>query len=355
MTVTPRTGRRDTARHGEQRSWGVALGKVLDGTDALGAARLAERAGFDEVWVSNERMHRDMFAVLGAIAATTDTVRLGTFVSDPYTMHPLVTAAAVATVDQLSAGRAMLAVGAGGSGFAEMGIGATKPLGDLRMMITALRDLLAGERVSCSTDGFEIHDAELAVGPVSAPKLVLASQSPKMLRMGGEIADEVMISTFAEPRLFEMAIRWAAEGATGAGRAFDVGEQVIARIDLSIDTNPAVARNRLRPLIGYLLVLLHPRWWFLDVLEIELPSELVDAASRKDFAAMRARLELIPDALIDAFGWCGTPSSITESITRLEDLGVRRFVVLPHAEPRGFGAMVESFAGIVTDGRGTAP
>lgn len=324
-------------------SWGVALGKVLSANEVLEAGLVAERLGFDEVWVSNERFHRDMFASLGALAVRTNTVRLGSFVSDPYTMHPLVSAAAVATVDQLSGGRMMFGIGAGGSGFGAIGIGRTKPFTGLASMVEATRALLDGESVTVDGE-FTINDGRLDQLPVSRVPIVLASQSPRVLDLGGRAADAVMISTFADSALFAKAMRWAAEGAGAAGRQFDVAERVIARIDLAIDDDRDAARDRLRPLIGYLLVLLHPNWWFLDDLGIEVPSQLGELAVANDYAGMRHHLALIPDGLIDAFGWAGTPDLVARRVVELVDVGVRRFVVLPHAVAGGFVDTMSAFA-----------
>lgn len=330
--------------------WGVALGKVLGASEALAAGLRAEQLGYTDVWVSNERFHRDMFAVLGALASRTDRVELGTFVSDPYTVHPAISAAAVATIDQLSGGRAVFAVGAGGSGFGEMGISGTKPLRDVSETLRVSRALFGGEHVTAGEASFVLRDAHLAETPVRRVPIVLASQSPKMLQLGGRVADAVMISTFADPRLFEMAIGWARQGAEAAGREFDVATDVIARIDIAIDDDRSAARDRIRPLIGYLMVLLHPQWWFLDVIGVTVPDELTEIAERRDFAAARTRLDLLPDDLIDAFGWCGSPDDVIAGAERLEALGVRRFVVLPHARPGGYVETIEQLAGrVVTD------
>jgi 5,10-methylenetetrahydromethanopterin reductase len=312
-------------------TWGVGLGKVLSGPDAVDAVVEAETLGFDEAWVSNERMHRDMFATLGAAAVRTDRVRLGTFVSDPFTMHPVITAAAVATVDRLSGGRMLFGLGAGGSGFRNLGITAEKPLASVTAALDAIRRLLAGETVTVSAPDFTIEQATLAELPASRVPIVLASQSPRMLRMGGRDADAVMISTFADPGLFGGAMRWAAEGAKNAGRELDVATDVIARIDVALHDDVGVARDALRPLIGYLLVLLHPQWSFLDELGISMPDEVTEVCAAKDYAAMAERGKLIPDALIDAFGWAGDPETVATRVRALADLGVRRFVVLPHA------------------------
>ena len=54
-------------------------------------------------------------------------MRLGTFVADPYTRHPVMTAIAIASVDDVSGGRAMLLLGASGAGVEPLGIPRVKP------------------------------------------------------------------------------------------------------------------------------------------------------------------------------------------------------------------------------------
>jgi alkanesulfonate monooxygenase SsuD/methylene tetrahydromethanopterin reductase-like flavin-dependent oxidoreductase (luciferase family) len=46
---------------------------------------------------------------------------------------------------------------------------------------------------------------------------------------------------------------------------------------------------------------------------------------------MRENLDLVPDRLVDGFGWVGSTERIAERVMELTDLGVRRFVVLPHS------------------------
>src|SRR5947209_9499874 len=85
----------------------------------LGA--LCERLGYETYWVADQRWMRDVWISLAACAQQTSSIKLGTRVTDPYVRHPALTAVAIATLDELSGGRAILGIGAGGSGFAQMG------------------------------------------------------------------------------------------------------------------------------------------------------------------------------------------------------------------------------------------
>lgn len=75
----------------------------------------AERAGADWCVLPDALGWRDVWMCLTAAASATDRILLGPGVTNPYTRHPHVTLAAVATLDEVSGGRAILGVAAGGS------------------------------------------------------------------------------------------------------------------------------------------------------------------------------------------------------------------------------------------------
>ena len=84
----------------------------------LEAARRAEQAGFDSVWVGDSLLARpraEPLTLLAAVAAATTRVALGTAVLLPLLRHPLNLAHSAATLDRLAEGRLILGVGPGPS------------------------------------------------------------------------------------------------------------------------------------------------------------------------------------------------------------------------------------------------
>ena len=94
------------------------------------------------------------------MAAGTQRCRIGPSVTNPYTRHPALTAAAIATVDELSGGRAVLALGAGG-GLEQFGIDRVNPVGALREATQIIRGLTAGEKVDFAGRHFTVNGAQL--------------------------------------------------------------------------------------------------------------------------------------------------------------------------------------------------
>src|SRR5256712_2851912 len=81
-------------------------------------ARLADRAGYDAVWVGDSIVARprlEPLTTLAYLAGVTTRVRLGTAVLLPALRHPVVLAHQIANVDQISRGRVVLGLGVGWS------------------------------------------------------------------------------------------------------------------------------------------------------------------------------------------------------------------------------------------------
>ena len=85
-------------------------------------AQRAEEAGLDSVWVGDSLVAKprlEPLATLGALAARTSRVRLGTAVLLPALRHPVLMAQTMATVDLISGGRLVIGAGVGGAFNAE--------------------------------------------------------------------------------------------------------------------------------------------------------------------------------------------------------------------------------------------
>ena len=139
----------------------------------------AERLGFEYCYVSDQGAGDDIYVLLGALAVQTDRIRLGPGVTNPYTRHPAVTAAAIATLDELSGGRAFLGIGAGGARALDtLGVARAAP-------VESCTDLVSRARASWKRD-IEVH---------------WAARGPKMLATGARLADVMVLNGIAHREL----------------------------------------------------------------------------------------------------------------------------------------------------------
>ncbi|MCC7347073.1 MAG: LLM class flavin-dependent oxidoreductase, partial [Variibacter sp.] len=173
---------------------GVAIPPRLAIEDQLVQARLGDRQGLS-LWMPDERFQRDPFVSLAAIAGVTSTALLGTGVTDPYIRHPLLTAAAIATLDEASRGRAILGIGAGVSGFDALGIKRIAPATAVREMIDLCRRFWAGEKIEHAGKHASAHGAHLEF-PARPIPIYVAGRGARILTAGGELAEGVIIGHF---------------------------------------------------------------------------------------------------------------------------------------------------------------
>ena len=164
----------------------------------------SEKLGFERCWVYDEGLAtRDVYVTMTAILRSTENLIVGPGITNSYTRHPGQTAAAIASLDEMSNGRAFLGIGAGGSLTLDpLGIQRYKPLETVRQTISACRQLFAGEKVDLEGPGFSFKSAQLGYGR-SDIEIWLAGRGPKMLDLGGAFTDGVMLDFIFKPSLGE--------------------------------------------------------------------------------------------------------------------------------------------------------
>ena len=141
--------------------YGVGLPPSGPVADLVALAEEIERLGYRYLWVNDERLERDPFTVLAAMAQRTERIRLGPGVTNPYSRHPALIATATATLDELSGGRAVLGLGAGGTNHRALGIERKAPATALREASELIRALWAGSTITVEGDVVRAREARL--------------------------------------------------------------------------------------------------------------------------------------------------------------------------------------------------
>ena len=169
---------------------GVLLMGDLSAKDLASLARRLEDWGYDYIWLADERFFREIYSSLTLCALNTKNIQLGVCVTDPYSRHPALTAMAISTLDEISEGRAVLGIGAGVSGFGELGIDRARPALAMREMVGLIRKLMTGERVDFQGRMVQFNHGALNFTPIRADlPIYVASNGPRGLQVAGELAD----------------------------------------------------------------------------------------------------------------------------------------------------------------------
>jgi 5,10-methylenetetrahydromethanopterin reductase len=177
-----------------------------------------EALGYDHLWVTDSSLHaRNPYAYLTLAARRSSSLLLGTAVTNPLTRHPAITAAAAATVDEISEGRMILGIGAGDRPLLALGM-PPATVDALAEAVAAIRALWRDERVTVTTPAFRLQDAHVRFETRRDIPIYVAASGPRTLELAGAIADGVILLV----GLFPDAIAWALEhvdrGANAAGR-----------------------------------------------------------------------------------------------------------------------------------------
>ena len=237
----------------------------------VNAAVTAEELGCSRVWIPDEGLAaRECWVTLGAVAAATSSVEVGTGITNAYTRHPGMTAAAVATLDEASGGRAALGIGAGGAlTLTALAIERRAPVTAMRELVTTSRALWSGGTVDHIGVAGGFRRARLGYGRADIP-IWLAGRGPRVMRLAGELADGFIMSFVHKeligdhvaairdaadehgrphPRLCYMTILATTDQAREAARAaltfrlVDSPDDVKARIGLDPATEAAIRQG----------------------------------------------------------------------------------------------------------------
>ena len=172
---------------------GVHIVPLMPAQDVIALAVEAEQLGYDYCMVADEGFHPDIYACLGAVARETSRITLGVM-TNGYTRHPAVTAAALATVNELSAGRVVACMLAGGSMvLAPMAIARVRPYRVLADAVEAMTQLWSGGSVTWAGETCALDQAQLGLGAQEIP-LWIAGRGPLVLGHAGRVADGVILT-----------------------------------------------------------------------------------------------------------------------------------------------------------------
>jgi len=291
--------------------------------DTVELVRQAESLGYGAAWIADSQsIFRDAFVALAACATQTSRILLATGVTNPVTRHPASIACSIASIDELSGGRAILGIG---TGFSAVRTVSMKPA-TLRAMEDAtscVRSLIEGREGAYGGATMKMTWSSRKV-PV-----YFASSGPKSLHLAGRIADGVVFQVGADPALICRAIEQVHAGARDAGRD-PKSVKLCARLGCAVSDDRAQARDEIRPYAAAAAETVfqsNPA----EFLAPELAADLKRLKEHYDYyqhanndAEHRG---LVTDRIIDAMVLAGTPEDVLLRLESIIALGVDRIVI----------------------------
>jgi 5,10-methylenetetrahydromethanopterin reductase len=323
---------------------GLLLNAEYPAADLVRLGELAEELGYANFFYVDVRFLRECYIGLASVAARTRRMMLGTGVTDPYSRHPAITAASMATLDELSAGRAMLGLGLGGAGFRELGINKAFPVTALRESIGVIRRLWRGEEVTFEGKTVTIASGKLQFTPMrEAIPIYIATQGEQISRLAGELADGVLIANTATEAGIDFYLRRVAEGAAKAGRTLrDI--DINLRWEICISPDETAATRAMRRRLAQRLINGYPNWGFLKQLGVSVTPEFEALAAQRNPALLDAATEALPMDVVNANMLAGNAERVASLIAPLLRPEVSGVTIRPHACPgTGVEEVMRSF------------
>jgi alkanesulfonate monooxygenase SsuD/methylene tetrahydromethanopterin reductase-like flavin-dependent oxidoreductase (luciferase family) len=182
-------------------------------------ALAAEDAGLEELWLWEDCFWGGAVPGCAAALAWTERLRLGIGVLPVPLRSVVTTAMDTAMLNRLFPGRVTVGVGHGvQSWMRQVGEAAESPMTLLREHLTALRTLLAGEKVTVQGRYVRLDEVALEWPPASPPAIVSAATGDRTLRLSGELADGTVLVAGTPPEVVRRARELIDEGRERAGR-----------------------------------------------------------------------------------------------------------------------------------------
>jgi 5,10-methylenetetrahydromethanopterin reductase len=319
--------------------FGVGMAPVEPLKKVVATAKLAEELGFEYVVHADQRFagEKDVFVALAADALNTRRVKLGPCVSDPFTRIPAMLAVAIASLDELSGGRAVLGLGAGGSGFAQMHLERKHANQALRETILMIRALLSGEVVSHDGQLFKLTDAQLRFDARRDIPMYLATRSPMNLELAGELADGALIATYVSKEQLKFAVERVKAGAAKAGRKLE-DVKLISWVYTSISDDGQQAVENVRWFVTQAIINTSPEAYptILSGFDPELPAFLSrcrEGGRQGSETAYKDRTYMTDD-VIKRFSVAGTAEDCIAKIREIASFGINDIWLRCFSAPR---------------------
>ena len=336
---------------------------------AVDLAVRAERQAWSGMWViDSQNLAGDPYASLALAARETDKIEMGPGVTNPYTRHPAVTASAIATIQEISDGRAVLGIGRGDSALGFLGAGPA-PFAVFRRYLDAVQAYLRGDSVPFEPERIEqaglvpFARAQIGHAPEAsriewldpeAPKVPMdvAATGPKVIALAARISERISISVGADPA----RIAWAIDIARTARREAGLdpaGLSIGVFVNLVVTDDKPLGREMLAPaLAGFArFSAMHgKRQGPLDAEQRAVIERIGQSYSMGDHGkAGSAQMNALTDGFIDSFGVVGSTDHCIERLRQIAALGVDRVSVMGPCSKKHRLAEQESDERFVTE------
>ena len=189
---------------------GMCFPRELPASFVVEAAQRLEAGGLDQLWVIEDCFYTTAPSLAATAFANTERLTVGIGIMPAVARNPAITAMELATLAELAPGRLIAGIGHGVQFWMEqMGARTSSPLTTLEEVLTVVRRLLTGERVTFDGQEVQMDAVALQPAPATAPPVLAGVRGPKSLALAGRAADGLVLAEGAGPTYIHQAIEQA--------------------------------------------------------------------------------------------------------------------------------------------------
>ncbi|MER5552307.1 LLM class flavin-dependent oxidoreductase [Streptomyces sp. NPDC002793] len=285
--------------------------------ESLASIRLADELGFHACYAADETWHKDLWQLFAAAAGGTSRIRLGPSVSAVTLREPSLIAQSLATLDELSGGRAEGVLSSGNFGLLaqyRMDWTRTRPLSRVKEGLHVVRTLLDEGTITYDGEFFRYDGLFTFARPVQErlPVMLGAMRGPRSFEAAGELSDGCHHALSYTREAYDYAVHHIRAGAERAGkdwRTLDIGAWVV----FATGPDSARAKEAARSMVGIYASSMPEEQLRRNGVD---PAELrpvIEAIAGGDLAR---GIELTSPELADRLSVSGTPEECAEKIRR---------------------------------------
>lgn len=286
-------------------------------------AQKIEMSSFDYLWVSDHYHNRFVHSVLTRLAGVTEEIKLGPGVTNPYLIYPTVTATAVASLDEISEGRAVLGMSAGDPAYLRsVGIEQRRPITTVREAFQIIRNLLEGGRLTFSGEVFSCEGAKLRFSPSHYIPIYIGGRKRQMMELAGSVADGGLFNS-ANVEDVRECLEFVKKGAEEGDRKMEDFQKVVY-VATSIGRDEGRARDRARTVTSFITASA-PK----SSLERERISEDRVENIKEHLRAgdLREARREVTGRMIEAYSITGSVEKLEERIEEFKGMGIDQIVI----------------------------
>jgi 5,10-methylenetetrahydromethanopterin reductase len=297
--------------------WGISFQPILPVPELVRIARAAEVAGASYIFVADEGTDRDMYVVMTAVALATRHVVIGAQITNPFSRHPVATAAAFASLEELAPGRIIVGLGVGGIRvFDPMAIKPERPFTALRETVEAVDLLLAGEEVTYHGE-IHLERARIPWSPRRLP-ILIAGRGPRVEEYAIENADWLLVSGKPIVRLPELVARARSGRKPGPARACVAWSVHVAWTHEMVEA--------IRPHLTFPAVNMPPDVRALLGIGDDVADRIREVTVREGWEAAS---NLVPDSVLEGLAVIGERDSVVEQLDAVRRTASPDLLVIP--------------------------